>query len=119
MLKKVKNITSFTLLELMIVVIVLTILGTISIPLYRYAVRNSLIREAHSIMSLIIQAEKIYRLEEGSYITCSSTSDCNNKLHLEISSNNWDFRVLSSPSWQVRAIYIGAGSDVPNQTRNF
>ncbi len=113
---KILKIESFTLLELMIVIIIIAIIGGVSIPLYRQAVRKSLLREADSLMNLIIQAEKICRLERGTNITCNNTLDCNKKLHLEISSSNWNFRVRSSP-WRVEAIYTGTGRDVPNQSK--
>jgi len=104
---------SFTLLELMIVVMIIIVLAGISIPLYRKAVVNSIEREADTLMELIKQAEKIYKLETGNYTTCSNTSDCNEKLKLDISSENWEFRVVNPP-WQVRAIYKGGAPDVPS-----
>ncbi len=106
-----KRKVSFTLLELMIVILIIIILASISIPLYRKAVVNSIEREADTLMELIKQAEKICKLETGSYVTCSNTSDCNAKLKLDISSENWDFQVVKNP-WQVKAKYIGTAKDI-------
>ena len=80
------------------VVIILAILVSLSIPLYLKTVERTKNKEAKTMLQLIYQAEKMYRLEQSGsgYISCNDTDDCNSKLDLSINSQNWDFRVTTN-----------------------
>ena len=91
MLKKLKK--AFTLVELLIVITILGILALMAVPNYLRGVENAKNREPQSILRLMAYAEKMYRLQYGGYISCAGTNNCNNKLGLEISSQDWNFYI--------------------------
>ena len=63
----------FTLLELLIVVVVIAILATLAVPQYIKAVERSKEARARHHLSLIAQAEHLYRAVNDSYITAGDT----------------------------------------------
>jgi prepilin-type N-terminal cleavage/methylation domain-containing protein len=64
---------SFTLLELMIVVIVLGIIASFVIPGYFGVQRKAREREAKAMLGLILTKQKSLHLETGQYTGCSDT----------------------------------------------
>jgi len=58
----------FTLLELLIVVIVIAILATFAVPQYLTAVERTKASKAKHALSLIAQAQKMYRANEDTYV---------------------------------------------------
>ncbi len=91
---------SFTIVELVIVVIIVGILVSFGMPAYLNARRKAIDREAQSQVKLLQAAEKVYRMETNQYIACSSNQDCNDKLHTELPSSianggNWDYQVIN------------------------
>lgn len=90
----------FTLFELIIAVVVIIIMATISIPAYNKSKERALGRETVSNLKLIIAAEKIYRMNNSSYMVCQcydrySCSDesggCNALLKINLDTQNWDY----------------------------
>jgi prepilin-type N-terminal cleavage/methylation domain-containing protein len=57
----------FTLLEIMVVVAILGILGTLAIPTYKTALRMAVGSEATTIMKQLVDAEIAYFLEKSHY----------------------------------------------------
>ena len=53
-------------------------------------------REAQSWLKLIQSAEKIYHLENNSYLSCDSIEDCNARLGIELSSGIWKYQVVTN-----------------------
>ncbi len=95
---KRKKIKSFTLLELVIVVILVGILASLATPLYRRASEGSHNKEAQAMLNLIGEAEKMYNLEYGQYFGCASIAQCNRELKLNLpasAARAWDFNVQS------------------------
>ncbi len=88
----------FTLLEIMVVLIIIGILATISFTHYGGFKEKTLQKEAVSNLKLIIAAERIYRMEEGSYYNSTSMSEINDnlKLNLPIDKVNWNYTTVSS-----------------------
>jgi type IV pilus assembly protein PilE len=58
----------FTLLELLIVVIVISVLASFAVPQYLTAVERAKGAKAQNALGLISQAEKMYRAENDVYI---------------------------------------------------
>ncbi|MCD6539230.1 MAG: prepilin-type N-terminal cleavage/methylation domain-containing protein [Candidatus Omnitrophica bacterium] len=86
----------FTLAEVIIVVVIIGILATLAVPNYIKAVERTRNKEAISMLKLIQQAEKMYRLENNGYVACNSNANCNNKLKLNLpSGGNWDYKVTN------------------------
>ncbi len=59
----------FTLVELLIVVLIIGILATISIPYYRKTVETSKATDALAILNTIANANKMYALDNNNYAT--------------------------------------------------
>jgi len=88
---------AFSLMELMVVVIIVGILATIAIVQFSGPKEQSLEKEAKANLKLIAAAQKIYRMEVGSYVTAGNEKDINNRLRLMLpqktGSKNWDYSV--------------------------
>lgn len=86
---------SFTLLELIVVLIILGILVSLSVPIFTKTKERVLNREAAVNLRLIRAAEEIYRMEVGWYIACANTSEVNANLDLSLRTvePNWNYKV--------------------------
>jgi prepilin-type N-terminal cleavage/methylation domain-containing protein len=89
---------SFTLLELMIVVIVLGIIASFVIPGYFGVQRKAREREAKAMLGLILTKQKSLHLETGQYTGCSDTADCNDKLDLDLPPRPKSYWIYSVPT---------------------
>jgi prepilin-type N-terminal cleavage/methylation domain-containing protein len=89
---------AFTLMEMLVVIVIIGILGTMSIVHFRASQENALDKEAYSNLKLIGAAEKIYRLEAGQYVTASNETAINNVLRLMLPTNaakKWSYNVTA------------------------
>ena len=72
--KKIKFFESgFTLAELLIVVVILGILASLTIPRFFPQAEKSRVAEALGMLSAIRQGEEAYRLENGAYLEVADT----------------------------------------------
>ena len=69
MLKK-----SFTLMELLIVIVIVGVLAALALPGFTTSKERALDREARASLSLMQAAEKIYRMEAGFYYPPATTT---------------------------------------------
>lgn len=96
----------FTLLELIMVIVVIGILASIAVPNYFKAKNRAIGKEAISNLKLIAAAERIYKMENNAYATCTCTnpsncaaaSGCNYILKLILNTTNWRYTVTGSAS---------------------
>lgn len=86
----------YTLAEVIVVVIIVAILASIALPIYRRTVIKARDKEAQAMLRLIREAEKIYRLEFYTYYRCDNTDDCNTILRLNLPGEYWDYNVTSA-----------------------
>jgi len=91
-----KRKAGFTLMESVIGVIILGILVSVGIPLYRKAVLRIEDKEAKAMLKLIQTTEKMIKLETGSYVSCTNTSQCNTNLRLNLPTSAWSYSVSAS-----------------------
>lgn len=87
---------SFTLIELLAVIIIIGILATLGLSQYYPLKERALDKEAIANLKLIRAAERIYRMEINNYIACADTSAVNINLKLVIPTTgnpNWKYKV--------------------------
>ncbi|MBU0547290.1 MAG: type II secretion system GspH family protein [Candidatus Omnitrophica bacterium] len=93
------NKKSFTLIELLIVVVIIGILAALALPGFGTSKERVLDREAKANLALIQAAEKIYRMESSFYYPSSgSTSviadiNTNLRVNLPTGASSWTYAV--------------------------
>ena len=101
---------SFTLIELIIVIIIIGILATFAMPAFMVTKEKALTKEAIVNLKLIAAAEKIWRMESatnayracqclcaGIGATCcdNNPNGCNFQLRLTLTTQNWTYWVTA------------------------
>jgi type II secretory pathway pseudopilin PulG len=111
-----RQYASFTIVELMIVVIMIGVLASLAMPQFVGARERALNREARALCSLLYEAEKMRRAELDNVVGCSGYSDCASALGIDISaSSGWNIRVhginTSASPQRFNATVTRNGSD--------
>lgn len=92
--------SAFTLLEIVIVIVIIGILGTLAVNQFGPVKERALDNEAKANLKLIQAAEKIYKMETGSYYPASGSdtniATINSNLKLSLTEANWDYLTKSS-----------------------
>ncbi len=90
----------FTLLELIVVIVIIGILATFAMPAFMTTKEHALGNEAQANLRLIRAAERIYRMEQGTYFPATGSvtdiggsSGINENLKLFLNENNWDYTI--------------------------
>lgn len=91
---------SFTLIELIAVVVIIGILAAIMVPNYNRARERAVDKQAKAILSLIRAAQRNYKMETGGYCPgTTSISDINTNLRLDlVDDGNWGYSITGSAS---------------------
>ena len=93
---------SFTLIEILIVIIIIGILSTLAVTQYTPARERAVGREAESTLRLIAAAERIYQMEIGGFYPPVALSpvtipaDIDSNLRIMLNENNWDYEISSN-----------------------
>ncbi|HOW42681.1 MAG TPA: prepilin-type N-terminal cleavage/methylation domain-containing protein [Candidatus Omnitrophota bacterium] len=100
----------FTLIELLVVLIIIGILATISINQFIGPRESALNKEAIANLKLIAAAERMYRMETGSYVSAATETDLNDKLKLLLPAVNrkWQYAVDAPTKDTFRATAVRA-----------
>lgn len=93
--------SGFTLLELMIGLVIVAILATLAIPNFSKAIEKTKVKEAQAVLSALYSAEKVYRLDQGSYGTLAQLVSGRYISDPDPSNNNAD--------WNFAAVATGGG----------
>jgi prepilin-type N-terminal cleavage/methylation domain-containing protein len=107
---------SFTITELLVVIIIIGILAALALPNYLAIKEKSLNREAKASLALIRAAERIYRMEQGYYYpqsaSTSNISDINSYLKLALpASGPWSVSLDSTAAPESAVATRSAGPD--------
>jgi len=70
-MRKRLNRKGFTLIELMVVVIIVGILATVAIPIYRANVRKAAASEGTALLGTVLTSQKVYYAENNTYTPTS------------------------------------------------
>ncbi|MFA5115605.1 MAG: prepilin-type N-terminal cleavage/methylation domain-containing protein [Candidatus Omnitrophota bacterium] len=104
----------FTLVELIIVVIIIGILGTIAVPQYMSAVERARGGKARANMTQIAKAEKMYAAENnGVYIACAASANLQANLGSYVEMTD----IAADVDWGY-AVAIGAGTFTITATKS-
>ena len=85
--------SGFTLLELLITLVIVTLLASMAIPRFSKSIEGTKVKDAQSTLAAIYSAEKIYRLDQGSYGTGPNLSDNNYISDPNAGNTTWVFTV--------------------------
>lgn len=96
---------TFTLIEMVVVIMIVGILGGISLPLYLKARRNTYDKEAKATLKIIKAAEMMKEIETSQYVACGDTAACRQALYLDLpKASTWDFSVTVDNGFCVQAV---------------
>jgi len=95
----------FTLVEVMTVVIIVGILASVSVPLYRANIRKAMASEGAALLGSVRTAERVYYSEHGTY-----TAD-KNALGIDTTGNKYftDYTITSADENGFTAETRGTG----------
>lgn len=88
--------SGFSLLELMIGLIIITILASVAIPSFSKSIEKTKVKDAQATLAALYSSEKIYRLDQTSYGTLANLIANNYISDPDPSNNNanWDFSAI-------------------------
>lgn len=95
---------SVTLIEILIVVIIVGILATLSMPLFTKTRERGLDQEVNANLKLIQAAEKIYSMETGEFLSCTGSGSItcmNTNLRLSLpkgTTRSWNYNITVTAS---------------------
>ena len=107
----------FSLLELLITVMIVGILATVALPNFTKSVEKAKVKDGQSTVAAIASAERIYRLDQGSFGTLGNLT-ANNYVSDPDAGNlntDWNFGVAAAANtFTATATRTGGGYN--NQT---
>lgn len=123
-LKKQNRHKSFTLIELLIVVIIIGILAGLGVIQYSKVVVKAKAGKAKHAISLIAEAEKIYRIDNVTYRSIAAGQSVNGRvganetgINLAAIDNDTDFNYTVTAAGLIQARNpVAIGGCAPNRT---
>jgi type II secretory pathway pseudopilin PulG len=113
----IQKMKSLTLMELLIVIIIVGIFSTLAITQYGGYRERALDREAIANLRLIQAAERIFRMEQGTYYPAAlpdaTTNNINTNLHLSLptgNNRNWNYTCQAATGTVTAQRYRFVGS---------
>ncbi|MBU1124745.1 MAG: prepilin-type N-terminal cleavage/methylation domain-containing protein, partial [Candidatus Omnitrophica bacterium] len=94
---------SFTMVELVIVMIIVGLLATFAVPTFGGAKERAYDNEAKASLKLIVAAQKIYRMETSNYASGPNTATLNSNLKLSLpTSGPWAYSWVTNTALATR-----------------
>jgi type IV pilus assembly protein PilA len=107
---------SFTLVEILVVIIIIGILSGLALPQFGVSKERTLDREAKVNLLSLQEAEATYKMENGTYYPAIGTTknvirdiNANLKVSLPGSGTNWTYTLVNIAVENVQATRVGAG----------
>ena len=111
------TLKSFTLLELLVVIIIIGILGALTLPSFGITNERALDKDAKANLAFIQEAEKFYKLESGTYYPAAGNTsviaDINTNLRISLPTGGsaWSY-IVDTTNSQATASRLPASSRV-------
>ena len=116
----------FNLIEILIVVMIIAVLASLAIPMYKKTVEKAKDDEARANLKLIQTGEKIYRLSRTYWYPHQSDSPqgvsgaegINARLHLDLDEKNWTYQISyrAAPSYFRAEAVSNTSENPPSRT---
>jgi len=107
---------SFTLIEIIIVIIIIALLSALSLPGFGVTKERTLDKEAKANLLSLQEAEATYKMEQGTYYPAIGTTtnvindiNANLKVSLPASGTNWSYALVNIAVENANATRVGAG----------
>ncbi|MBQ3834032.1 MAG: prepilin-type N-terminal cleavage/methylation domain-containing protein [Elusimicrobia bacterium] len=84
-----KRIKAFTLIEVVIVITIVAILSTISVPIYNKYTQNAILAEGYTLLGAIRDAQMLYRSECGIFLKDDNWKTYNEALGVNVGTNKY------------------------------
>ncbi len=96
----------FTLIELMVVVIIVGILASVAVPIYRANIKKAMASEGAALLGAVLTAQRIYYAENNAYTSTKSA------LGVDTAGNKYftDYSITSADASGFTATTSGTGS---------
>ncbi len=110
-LRKIRGEKGFTLVELMVVVIILGILATLSIPLYSGYVKRGKVSEALLAIADIKHGAVGYYQKNSTFAAAADTAAINDTYGVAVDATKWTYAVAGTGVITATASAVGSGLD--------
>ena len=101
----------FTLIELVIVIVIIGILSTISVPIYRNYVRRAMAAEGVTLVGSLVAAEKAFYAETRNYYSSAPNVGDDSVLGIDVRGNKYfttyTVTAVAGPSFPATTSGIG------------
>lgn len=111
--KGVCFLAGFTLVELFIALLIISILGALSYPRFIRMAEIVNQREAQVTLRLMAAAERTIQARTGAFVSCDDQfvgQECNVRLGLNLSGNNWLYTTVGVPPFAIVAVRNGGSA---------
>lgn len=114
-----RNQSGFSLIELLMVVVIVGALASLAAPGFSKSLERAKVKDAETVLAAIYTAEKIYRLDQGTFGTGPNLSDAaNNYMSDPNTSADWSYDIgaLSASTFTATATRSGGSYDTKTIT---
>lgn len=87
-MKKRKVNSGFTLVELVVVMVIVGILASLSVPMYRSYIQRSRAQEGVALVGSVAGAQKVHYAEHGSFLAIGDATGVNDVLGIDVRGNS-------------------------------
>ena len=89
MKKMLRNAKGFTLIELMVVIIIVGVLASISVPIYKQYTQKARAAEGQALCGSVASAEKVYFAEHNAYLAVAAGGAVGDPLNIVSTQNTY------------------------------
>jgi len=111
MKKFLGNAKGFTLIELMVVIIIIGVLASISVPIYKQYVNKARAAEGQALCGAVASAEKVYFAEHNAFLAVAGGGGAADVLNVVATQNTYytSYDATLAPVGGFTVTCVGAG----------